>query len=336
MIDDITRAIRNVFPSAQVRPFGSYAVSLSTFLSDVDVTVEHLENAVPPAQISISSTDKTASDVAGASPNKRQRRNETVPAVNLTKSTILTKKLDSTCSRNTHLQLVRDNLEKLPMSASNDAKSVHQVVDLTVDTTSSEQCNGAQSLKRRHTQFERDSGSGYKVSSTVEDRVGLSDADLAEAYALADALDRANNQNNSRSSAGDAADAVLTDSTEGDYWHSHSDIAESLEYSDNSKTSFSPIKTSASSSDSLQRQADIEGIQAPRFSYARDEPRQNKVARLQRIFDELQVPALSIVCSLVVAAQVMCCYFLLCEQIRTKAGHTESNFAATHACRSSI
>jgi hypothetical protein len=49
LIEDIADVIHAKFPSSSVEPFGSYCSNLSTFLSDIDISIEGKSAAAPPA-----------------------------------------------------------------------------------------------------------------------------------------------------------------------------------------------------------------------------------------------------------------------------------------------
>ena len=305
MIDDLTQAIQEVFPSAQVRPFGSYPVSLSTFLSDVDVTVEQLEQ--PAQSLSQSSGnhdhDHSTSKDVEAAPSKRRRTTETTAAADHHASTGIIPADSLDMSQILQVAGTRDNkVDGQPSAVDTHTTCLEpqpqQVIDLTHGDTSSgsEQETTLLSRKRHRTlpsdscdHSDSDSLLGYTLSVDRDHGSGsASDSDYAEAYALADAFDSENDRNNSRLHASISAEAAH--SQDNDRCHRKTGSAAS---SDNSKTSFSTASTEETSTDSLQQLADLDGISTPVFVYAIDEPRLEKIARLPpmiKAFQDVMIP----------------------------------------------
>lgn len=328
MLIDITEAIRRVFPSAQVRPFGSYPVSLSTFLSDVDVTVEQFEQPTQTTEpFRSGKTANTAVEAGRPVGRARKRRRSTEAPVEsaayiedhdpllIHSVTDATKEVENT-------QRTRGNRIMLPTSAAPNSCSrssssrgpspEQQIIDLTGDTSSSNsEVFMSNSNKRHHSQLQESYDDSSGVECVCDERSGIPTCDLTAAYALADAYDSANNHPNSsgiRQDYQEDVDAVLMGSGD-DYWRDSN--CESATSSSSSSSHYytadggNPVKaaactatahaaaakgsSSSSAVDSLQRLADLGEDSGPIFAYVKDEPRLVKIMRLQKIFDGLKV-----------------------------------------------
>lgn len=306
LIADLSQAIQNVYPAAVLRPFGSYPVSLSTFLSDVDVTVEQLEQSMhvePP-----SSCIRSSGIAFEAEESDLVQRCRTAPKSELP---------DESDSVNTELM-------PAPLSSSLDVHGGQQrpryiYIDLTGDASDSSNGDGQHCNKRRRIQHES-SGTIGDTDATAANNSYMSvtdavDADLETAYALADAFDQKGYHNNCRQSAEDSTNTMPIFGNDY-YWDSN---AESVSASDSSRPTSALSKhvsvdftraqgvpderestgdaacdvicdSESFSSDSLQRQADLAGgVVEPTFVYVHEELRREKIAKLQRVFDGIKV-----------------------------------------------